>query len=516
MASEQAVIRSYSKTTITMDELAVPNRSGNTTSPDNYLRDADDKEYGYERPVVFINGYFVQKFLMDFDLDFNSILPTVSFKFYTGNPTFIGVSYPKDGDVISIYIRSNVSVYKPIRMDFTVLSVDSDRSTDSEGTAIIFSILGECRIPGFYTDVCKAFRNKTSAQTLFAVSQDLDLGFASNDFNTNDKMTWISPYISHYNFIREVTVSSYKDDQSFYATWVDAYYNLNFVNINNQLTADNIVQNVLIIPGSATGKANDALFPGIELKSAEVPMLVSNAPQFYGYPFSVTNFTMLSEAGNATNKMGYIQDIQFYNDNTEYKVKPSEKTVSYTIQATTTDDIRENMVLQRGRASEKEYLKEVRTNWMGILDTGDNGSVHENYFQARVQNPFNLSDVTKFTLQVETQSYFAGFYRGQVIPVMIYATEKGSRMENTGISNDQKAQQSAGLVMDQFLSGQYVLMGYSISWNEEKGFYQVLNLCKREWILNSAGKQPKAFPINIVSNSTAAKAANSVIGSLRR
>ena len=227
-------------------------------------------------------------------------------------------------------------------------------------------------------------------------------------------------------------------------------------------------------------------------------------------------FTMLSEAGNTTNKMGYIQDIQFYNDNTEYKVKPSEKAVSYTIQATTTEDIRENMVLQRGRASEKEYLKEVRKKWMGILDTGDSGSVHENYFQARVQNPLNISDVTKFTLQVETQSYFAGFYRGQVIPVMIYVTEKGTRMENTGISNDQKSQQSAGLVMDQFLSGQYVLMGYSISWSQAKGFYQVLNLCKREWILNSAGNQPKAFPINIVSDSTAAKVANSIAGALRR
>ena len=42
-----------------MDELAVPNRSGNTTAPDTYLRDADDKEYGYSKPVVFINGYCV-------------------------------------------------------------------------------------------------------------------------------------------------------------------------------------------------------------------------------------------------------------------------------------------------------------------------------------------------------------------------------------------------------------------------------------------------------------------------
>jgi hypothetical protein len=265
------------------------------------------------------------------------------------------------------------------------------------------------------------------------------------------------------------------------------------------------VQTVLIIPGSAEGKADDALFPGIELKPAEVPLMITNAPQFFGYPFYATKFTMLSEAGNTTNQMGYIQVVQFYNDNTEYKVKPAEKSVNYTIQATTTDDIRENMVLQRGRASEKEYLKEVRKRWMGILDTGDTGSVHENYLQARVQNPLNLSDVTKFTLQVETGGYFAGFYRGQVVPVTLYVTEKGTRMQNTGISNNQAAQQSAGLVMDQFLSGQYVLMGYSTSWSPERGFYQVLNLCKREWILNSAGGQPKAFPINIVSNSSAAK-----------
>lgn len=505
MASEQAVIRNYSKTSITMDELAVPNRSGNTTSPDPYLRDADDKEYGYDRPVVFINGYFVQKYLMDFDLDFNTILPTIRFKFYTGNPTFIGISYPKDGDIISVYIRSNVPVYKPIRMDFTVLSVDSNRSTDPEGTAIIFSILGECRIPGFYTEVCKAYRNKTSSQTLFEVSQDLDLGFASNDFNMNDSMTWINPNLSYYTFIKEVTMSSYKDDQSFYATWIDAYYNLNFVNINNQLTANDIVQNVLIIPGSAVGKANDSLFPGIELKPAEVPLVITNAPQFFGYPFYAMKFTMLSEAGNTTNQMGYIQVVQFYNDNTEYKVKPAEKSVNYTIQATTTDDIRENMVLQRGRASEKEYLKEVRKRWMGILDTGDTGSVHENYLQARVQNPLNLSDVTKFTLQVETQGYFGGFYRGQIVPVTLYTSDKGTRMQNTGISNNRGAQQTAGLVMDQFLSGQYVLMGYSIGWDQARGFYQILNLCKREWILNSAGSLPKAFPINIVSNSSAAK-----------
>jgi hypothetical protein len=158
------------------------------------------------------------------------------------------------------------------------------------------------------------------------------------------------------------------------------------------------------------------------------------------------------------------------------------------------------MVLQKGRASENLYKQEIRKRWMGILNAGPDGSVHDNYLQARVQNPLNLTDVTKFTLQVETGSYYPGYYRGQVIPVLLYATERGIRMDNTGISNNQQTQRDNNLVLDQFLSGQYILMGYSVNWSGERGFYQILNLCKREWILNSAGTLPKAFPVNVFTN----------------
>ena len=490
MASESIIIRNYAKTGIVVDELAIANRTGNVDSPDTFLRDTDDKEAGYFKPVVFINGYFVDKFLMDFSLDLNEILPVVSFKFYTGIATFLAVSYPKDGDIVSIYIRSNVNVYKPVRMDFNILSVDSNVSDMPDGDMIVFSILGECRVPGFYSEVCKAYRNKTSYDTLFQVSQDLNLGFATNDPNMNDTMTWICPNLSYYNFIKDVSLSSYKDDRSFYATWVDIYYNLNFVNINNQLEAQDVAQTVKVQVGAGKGAANDTLFPGIELLPVDLPLLITNSLSYAGYPFYINGYTLISEAGNTTNKMGYVQVVQFYDENTEYKESAAVKSVSYSIQATTTEDVQENMVLQRGRASEKEYLKEVRKKWMGILDSGAEGQVHPNYLQARVQNPLNLSDVTKFT----------GFYRGQCVPVAIYTIKKGPRMENTGISNDQKSSNSSGIILDQFLSGTYVLMGYTIGWDTARGFYQVLNLCKREWFLNSAGNLPKAFPINVVTN----------------
>ena len=513
MASEKSIIRNYAKTGIVLDELAIPNRSGNKDSPNMDLLDADDKQYGYYRPLIFLNGYFVDKFLFDFELYLNQILPTVRFSFYTGSGTFLSVSYPKDGDIVSIYIRSNISVFKPIRMDFNILSIDSDLSTDATGEMIQFNILGECRIPGFYTQVCKAYRQKTSYSTLFEVSQDLNLGFATNDSSMNDEMTWICPNLSYYDFIKEVTRSCYKDDRSFFLSFVDPYYNLTFLNVNNQIEAEDVIQNVPVQPGSSTGKANDALFPGIELQSSTIPLQITNAPPLFGYPFFARRYTLLSESGNNTNLMGYVQTVQLYEEN-KGKINHSEQYVSYDIEATTTEDVTENMVLQRGRPSENLYLGEIRKRWMGILNAGPDGAVHDNYLQARIQNPLNLSDVTKFTLQVETGSYYAGYYRGQVIPVLLYATERGSRMSNTGTSDDQKSQRDNNLVLDQFLSGKYVLMGYSVCWSSEKGFYQILNLCKREWIINSAGKLPKAFPINVFSN-TVKNSTNAINGIIK-
>lgn len=504
MAEESSTIIQFAKTGIILDELAVPNRTGNTGEPSMYLQDADDKEFGSFRPVVFLNGYFVDKYLLDFEIDLNGILPTIYFRFYTGRSTFISINYPKDGDIVSVYIRSNVEVYAPLRMDFNILSVDSDLSEDSSGNMIYFDIIGECRVPKFYAEVCKAFRDKTSYETLFEVSQDLSLGFCTNDPNLNDRMTWICPNLSYYNFIKEVTKSSYKDDRSFYSVWVDIYYNLNFVNLNNQIESVNPMQDAKSVSNSAEGAAVDGILPGIDLLPSDIPMHFSNHPDLTGYPLYIYRYSLLSEAGNTSNVMGYIQKVQFY-DETGSGETPSAKNISYDLQAITTDQVAENMVLQRGRVNESLYLEEIKKRWMGILNTGNQQGVHPNYLHARVQNPLNISDLTKFTLQIEIRSYYSGFYKGQAVPVQVYVKERGERMENSGISNDQKAQSEELLVLDQFLSGYYVIMGYEIKWSEAKGFHQVVNLSKREWFINSAGNKPRNFPINIFSNPTGSK-----------
>ena len=55
MAAEEIVIQNIARTSIQLDELAVPNRTGGANAGlDDALMDADDKSFGGYRPVVFI------------------------------------------------------------------------------------------------------------------------------------------------------------------------------------------------------------------------------------------------------------------------------------------------------------------------------------------------------------------------------------------------------------------------------------------------------------------------------
>ena len=500
MASDQIVINNFSKTSIRLDELVVPNRSGQEIPNQPLFSDTDEKSWGAYRPVVFINGYYVDRYMDHFEFSQGNFLPTVRISFTMGDPLFISVNYPKDGDIISMYIRSREDIYKPIRMDFNILSVRSSQSEDAEGTKIRFTILGETRIPGLYSEVSRALRNMTSYEALFEISQSLDLGFSSNDDALDDSMTWICPNFSLYQFIQEITERAYKNDESFYRVWIDPYYNLTFVNLNNQLTADDYVQQVKVIRGYPDS-TNDTFLPETDLDMQEMPLAFTNQKGSGDLPFFINNFTLISKSGNTNNKYGYIQEVQFYDDGVQVQNSNfSEKYVKYTIEATTTENIGENQILQKGRPKEDEYKLEVRKAWYGSLNNNPSGGgVHENFIQALIQNEFNIGDLEKFTLKLELNGYYGGIYRGQAAPVLIYANKQGKRKENTGVSTDQKPQDDVNPVLDQFLSGIYIISSIDVKYDTFRGMYQVVYLNKREWTLNSAGPFPKSFPINLLT-----------------
>jgi hypothetical protein len=75
--------------------------------------------------------------------------------------------------------------------------------------------------------------------------------------------------------------------------------------------------------------------------------------------------------------------------------------------------------------------------------------------------------------------------------------DQGIRKQNAGISENQRTENEINPVLDQFLSGIYVLDGIEVVYEGFSLMKQVLHLRRREWFLNSAGTFPKSFPINL-------------------
>lgn len=497
-----------------LDELVQTDLSNGATDIESQKSsgEVDGKSTGLNAPFISINGYNVTNFLTKFHLDLNGFIPVIRFSFVAAENIFISVNYPKDGDLISLYMRSPGDYYAPIRMDFSVLNVYSEPTSrysesgmDPEGKGINlrFSITGECRIPGLYTQRIKSFKNMTSHDALLEVSQDLNLGFASNDKILKDQMTWICPNYSYYDFIQEVSIRAYKDDeQSFFDCWIDPYYNLNFVNMGSQFSYDKDPEwKAMIIPGyTSAGMKVDSAMPGSPSpQPASFPLVISNYTGFGTLPYFINGYTLTSRSGNNTNETGYMVDIGFY-DETLAEKEPEKKYIKYSIESQTVENVGTGAILQKGRARDNSYKEEKRREWLGVLNskTSDDDGVHENYFHSKYQNLMNIKDSTKMTLEVELADFFPGIYRGQVLPVGIYVFAQGIRQQNVGNLSNRKPNTTAEPTIDNFLSGNYVVMGTSIYWSYgSPGMRQSLTLAKRTWTANASGPMPKAFPISI-------------------
>jgi hypothetical protein len=513
VSREDIVIRTLAVNDMKLDEIVVAAKSkdDSTALDKQLLNDNQEALFGDKSPLVVINGYNITRFLSYFDMDMNGFMPVIRFSFTALDPIFISVNYPKDGDIVSVYIRSAVEgVYKPLRMDFNVLSVSSDVTSKvsssgmdpvGEGKNMLFSILAECRIPGIYTHRSRSFSAKTSYEALLEISQDLSLGFSTNDADLVDKMSWICPNYSYYDYIREVTESSFKDDNSFFHSFIDCYYNLNFVNLGNQFGyTDPLTNNpdkVMVLNGGSQTVKPDSALPGVSNpEPKEQNLIITN--QWFGsiYPFSINGYMLISGAGQKANKTGYFTEIAFYDEKAEVN-NLEEKVVRYDIESVTPENISDGEILQKGRSTEDLYKGERRIEWLGVMNeySENNPGVHSNYLHAQFQNEMNIQDCTKMTLRVELDQYFPGIYRGQVIPIEIYVFDtRGKRKENAGSLDNGDQNSSSSGVRDNFLSGNYVIMGMNVTFDPIRGMKQVLNLCKRTWFINTSGKSEKSYP----------------------
>jgi hypothetical protein len=458
---------------ITVPTIAVDQLQQIDTDDQNnplYSSNRKNQQAGFLYPMVQINKYlFSENEVTMFNLDLTGVIPRVSISIVTADGTFISKSYPKDGDPVSVFIRSRVDTFNPIRCDFEIENVNSVPSKDNEGEIHMFNIEGSLRVPRLYAEECRSFSEKTSYETLIELANELGLGFASNELETSDEMTWICPYDTYKKFMLDVAKASYKNDDSFFKVWIDHYYVLNFVNVNSQFSDEFELEAALDV----LNQQKDS-FEGHDIEPFDTRILLSNHPNLRGEGNYLGGYTLINNCGEIVQKNGYRRFVQFYDR--ELTSEPKDKYQSYFIEPLNTEGT-DSKILLRGRTKEPEiFAQQNKSKFVGIQTS----NMHENYMHALINNHQNEQEINKMSLQVKLNRCNFNLYRGQRVPVLILNIGGNVRQKMT--QDPDVEQKDNSLSMDKFLSGYYYISGMRIYWDDsDMQFSQELTLSRREW-----------------------------------
>jgi hypothetical protein len=488
MANENQLVRTITEPTIILDDIkaftdekTADERQDNTVTATKAV-----KQLGGITPTIqILTKIFAGEDIQSFRLNSEGQIPTCTATITINDKSFYSRSFPKDGDLMSIFIRNKDDTFKPIRNDYIITDINIiGREGAGENSNETMIVSGELFVPGLHDIKCFS-KKGTSFDALKSVASDLKLGFASNDVDTSDSQTWICPYDKPKDFINEVTSSSYKDPESFFHTFIDHFYYLNFVNVEPLFGEETEIEESLMIDLYTNDYGNDS----VQGKAVGKTVL-TNWDEHSSTPFYILEHTLFNESASINQAFGYKRYTIYYDallkERAQIFADPK-----------TTEGAEEDKILLKGRPRENFYLSQFQTNWMGI-QYGENGeNLHENYNFAKVQNIQNVKHLGKMGLKITLQSINANLRRMQSVPVIIVikrdttrkvantpADEDGSTA-NTDPNNPIEEKPAvdtfdAPFVIDKTVSGYYVIWSTNYIFRNGE-FRQELFLVRREW-----------------------------------
>lgn len=474
---------------IVLDELAIPDvESGTENSGGETMKEKPSK-FASMIPIIRVNQYDIQGDRLEmFTLESTGFYPTCRFSFYDRDGMFTARHYPKDGDIIQVYIRSqgNETTFKPIRIDFTVEDIKPLGGGGSTNQSSQLMIEGRMHVPNLFTEKVQ-FQDDTSWGSLLGVAEGLSLGYASNVEDTNDQQIWTNPYDTSMKFIQDITANSYLDDESFFTSYIDPYYYLTMVEVNRLFDQDDkdletvamYSQNAIDTMGS--GNEEDSEYPA--------PYFLSNVPQYQGTANYISKYQQINKSGQISKNNGYKRYTQYW----DLEAKQFISEFVDPIVGDTPGMVPATKGRLIGGEVEGPRNDQVKFKYLGTQ--GDN--VHENFYYASILNFQNLAEINKFGMELELDTVNPSISRysriylqfvelAQNVKSVLTApdndenvpegTQTRSDVDN-GLTNDKTSENG---VINEYLSGFYVITGIEYILTKPGGLRQKLHLRRRE------------------------------------
>lgn len=393
--------------------LEMPNtEGGDKPIAKNYTEYMGDLSKMYAQlPLIKINNNFTvnPSNIRRFTLDFTGWMPSVNMTICDPNSELKSKYYPTDGSVINVYIATlgDEKRYRPLRLDFLVTSVYE--SGGLGGTVMSpdmseFSISGQLNVPRLYYNA-NMFESGTSYDSLKNITEDIGLGFASNIDNTRDAQLWVNDYTRISDFLENISLHGYLDDESFFVSFIDPFYNLNYVEVsrlfsqfqeNEKCTVYNTAfrneENSEASAEEETVPADEQDFNVWRGRSHEWWYELNNSRQLSAWSLYYDKY---SEVNNGTSTLndGYVKYVQSWNHRSrEYLSLP------VTVDNMETEGM---LPLNKGKL-ERGKPSELSANLKTYEYLGEcNDHQDPEYAYAISHNYMNLNDMKKFGMTVD-------------------------------------------------------------------------------------------------------------------
>lgn len=472
-------------------ELDVIDVRDNESKPENSTFSKNSQTFGDFSPYVRINGFdFFGNDILGFNLNLDGFFPVLTITIRERFGTFIMKGYPKDGDVISVYIKSNNKDYKSIRQDYRIVDVNGGNNRgDKYSEANTYTLKGILNLPEIFSDKLRSYNGMNSLDTLKSVCKELGLGLVTNETSFNDKMTRICPSVSFLEFItNDVSMNAYKDESSFFTVFIDQYYYLNFIEVNQLIVLDKELDETIINYISPSNYQYNDINAQDNVKQDKFYLTNSQRVQFT--PNHITSYVPKNKSGAVHLNYGYKSNLLYYKkDKKEFKEFAIETLNTKGTEGT-------NFVNLKGRKDKNEKDKLKRTLFVGL----NTENVFEQFQNAMFQNEINNIELEKFTLSIKMPTCNPILHKYQIIPVYIINSNSELRteiLENKGMSNEGKSDDSYDPqgtdFVNKFLSGFYICKGITYTYNN--GMIETsANITKRDFFAKMKDEDQDSSP----------------------
>ena len=485
------------KKDIRFDELSLSENGGTPTNGGSQLNTV-----GNDYPIIRINDMVLGKDdIQSMLISSKGFLPTIELSLKFANTALISKNMPKDGDMISVFVRTNTSAINYLRNDFIVNHVDSNISSKSANNTVF--LRGELFIEGFTSNNNTFGIIGTSKDVMKEIAKKFKMGFAYNDADDMDDLqNWLCCFSSPQGFIEDVTRHSWKNNMSFFKSWVDLYYNLCFVNVNKFLSSDeNPEDEIDLTFFSSTVALNDLTSSNDKPDDAKPFLKVfSNFDSFKGSSFYISKWHPVNRSNSLSS--GYSNIIHSFTHNQNVYIENKDNCEDTLIVNPIYDTSKlDSYIILRGRAKYDENAnpdnEQARVNysmqntyinhiWSGVeykMDKDENsssnntwsGNVHHNYHNAAYQNEINDIELNKLYIEVVCDGLCLQVMRGERVPVFL----KYNTPLDKNISPDDPG-------FNRFYSGYYIVDSIEYKYNGKvktgySSFSTIMSLKRREW-----------------------------------